>query len=113
MLYPAIAVAAIGRGKQYNVPGQIILVGLLRRNISVRSPQLADNPPGRASAELVLLASRIDSLLRAYKFPAAMSFKTCFSSERSATNFLSRPFSTSSCFSLELISNAKDTRLLR
>ena len=50
-------------------------------------------------AQPILLTSRLDRLpapLGAYKFPRAMSFNTCFSSDRSATSFLSRLFSSSS-----------------
>ena len=56
----------------------------------------------RTAAEALrgtLLTVPRDSLpapLGAYKFPSAISFRTCFSSERSATSFFSRPFSCSS-----------------
>ena len=36
--YPAVAITAIFRGQVDNVPGQLILVGLQRWNISLRSP---------------------------------------------------------------------------
>ena len=51
--------------------------------------------------ELVLFPYPFDRLpppFGAYKFPEEMSFKTCFSSDRSATKRRSRAFSFSSSF---------------
>jgi hypothetical protein len=98
----AVAVPAIFGGKVDNVAGQIILVGLERGKVSLRSPRLPDDPAGQPFAQPVLLPSRIDRLpapFGAYKFPDAMSLRTCFSSDRSATSFFSRLFSFSNCLS--------------
>jgi hypothetical protein len=45
------------------------------------------------------IAEAAAASLGAYNFPWAISRSTCFSSDRSATSFFSRPFSSSSCFS--------------
>jgi hypothetical protein len=62
---------------------------------------LADDPAGLAFRELILLPDPLDSLpatFGAYKFPEEMSFNTCFSSDRSATNLFRRAFSFSRSF---------------
>ena len=98
----AVAVPAILGGKVEDVAGQLILVWLERGKASLRSTRLPDDPAGQSLAQPILLPSRIDRLpapFGAYKFPEAMSLRTCFSSDRSATSFLSRLFSLSNCFS--------------
>jgi hypothetical protein len=112
--HPAVTVAAIVRDDQNNVPGQLILVGRQRWNASLRSPWLPDNPAGCAFAQVISVLRCINSLpapLGAYKFrwrgplvPFAISFRICFSSERLATSFFSRPFSCSSSFSFRACS---------
>ena len=100
--YTAIAIAAILRGKEHNVAGQLVFIVLARWSVSLRSPWLADDPAGGALAQVILLLYSIYCLpatFRAYKFPSAMSFKTCISSDRSATSFFNLPFSVSSCLS--------------
>jgi hypothetical protein len=97
--HPAIAVTAILRGKEDDIPRQLIFIRLERGNIALCSPWLPDDPAGQPFAQPIFLTSRLDRLpapLGAYKFPRAMSFNTCFSSDRSATSFLSRLFSSSS-----------------
>lgn len=99
--HPAIAVAAVCRGEINDVAGQLILVGLERRNVSLRSSRLSDNPAGLSLAQPILLSGRLGRLpapLGAYNFPCAISLSTCFSRDKSATSFFSRPFSSSSCF---------------
>src|SRR5439155_3628121 len=86
--HPAIAVTAILRGKEDDIPRQLIFIRLVRGNIALCSPWLPDDPAGQPFAQPILLTSRLDRLpapLGAYKFPRAMSFNTCFSSDRSAT----------------------------
>ena len=86
--------------------GQLIFVGLLRGKVSLRSPRLPDDPAGLALAQPIPLTSylnRLPASLGAYNFPWAISRRTCFSSDRSATSFFSRPFSSSSCLSRFLI----------
>ena len=98
----AVAIPAILGGEVDNVAGQIILVGLKRGKVSLRSPRLPDDPASQTFAQPVLLPSRIDRLpapFGAYKFPDAMSLRTCFSSDRSATSFFNRLFSFSNCLS--------------
>ena len=99
--HPAVAVAAVLRGKLDDVAGEFVLAGLERGNISLGSPRLPDDPAGLSLAQPVLLPSRLDRLpapLGAYNVPRARSERTCFSSDRSATSFFNRPFSSSSCF---------------
>lgn len=100
--HPAIAVTAILRSEFDDVVGQLIFLGLLRGDVSLRPSRLPDDPAGLSLAQPVLVPSCLDRLpasLRAYNFPWAISRRTCFSSDRSATSFFSRPFSSSSCFS--------------
>jgi len=100
--HPAIAVTAILRGKFDDVVGQLIFLGLSRGNVSLRPSRLPDDPAGLSLAQPVPMPSRLNCLpasLGAYNFPWAISRSTCFSNDRSATSFFSRPFSSSSCFS--------------
>jgi hypothetical protein len=96
-----VAIAAILRGKVDNVPGQLIFIGFCRGNISLCPPGLPNDPAGGAFAEPVCFTSclhRLPAPFRAYKFPCAISCRTGFSSDRTATSFFSLPFSVSSCF---------------
>jgi len=70
------------------------------REILVR---LTDDPAGLAFLETVLLPNARHRLLApfgTYKFPEEMSFRICFSSDRSATSRFSRAFSFSKSFIL-------------
>jgi hypothetical protein len=60
--HPAVAVTAIVRCNQDNVPGQFILVGLQRRNVSLRPTWLPDNPAGVAFAQVIVILRCINSL---------------------------------------------------
>lgn len=98
---PAIAIAAIFGGKRYDRSGQRIFARADNRRVTLRTTWLVDEPAGVTFREPVLLSSPFDRLptsFGAYKFPEAISFKTCFSSERSATSRLSRMFSFSRSF---------------
>jgi len=100
--HPAIAVTAILRSKFDDVVGQLIFLGLSRGNVSLRPSRLPEDPAGLSFAQPVPVPSRFNCLpasLGAYNFPWAISRRTCFSRDRSATSFFSRPFSSSSCFS--------------
>ena len=100
--HPAIAVTAILRSEFDDVVGQLIFLGLLRGDVSLRPSRLPDDPAGLSLAQPVPVPSRLNCLpasLGAYNFPWAISRSTCFSNDRSATSFFSRPFSSSSCFS--------------
>jgi len=69
--------------------------------VALRAAWLADQPAGVALRELVLLSSpdnRLPTPFGAYKFPDAISFRTCFSSERSATKRFRWAFSRSKAF---------------
>ena len=90
----------MGRQRQDGL-GQPILIGTGDNRITLRATRLADDPAGLAFRELILLPDPLDSLpapFGAYKFPEEISFKTCFSSDRSATSRFSRVFSFSSSF---------------
>ena len=52
--HPAIAVTAILRGKFDDVVGQLIFLGLLRGNVSLRSSLLPDDPAGLSLAQPVV-----------------------------------------------------------
>src|SRR3569833_2156943 len=81
--------------------GERILVSPHRGDVALCPPGLADDPAGVALREAVLLSDALNGLpapLGAYKFPAATSLSTCFSSERSATSRRRRAFSRSSSF---------------
>ena len=99
--HATVAVTAIFRGKIDNTPGQFILGRLQSWNISLRSSWLPDDPAGCALTQAILFLGcihRLPTPFRAYKFPCAISCRTCFSSDRSATSFFNLPFSVSSCF---------------
>jgi hypothetical protein len=69
--------------------------------VALRAAWLADEPAGVTLGELVLLSSpdnRQPTPFGAYKFPDAMSFRTCFSRERSATKRFRWAFSRSKAF---------------
>ena len=98
---PPIAVAAIFGCQRYDRSGQRVFICADNRCITLRTTWLADEPTGVTFREPVLLPSPFDRLptpFGAYKFPEAISFSTCFSSERSATSRLSRAFSRSRSF---------------
>gem|GEM_PF-6337119 len=58
--YPPIAIAAVLSGKEHNVAGQLIFIGLARWNVSLCSSWLADDPSGGALAQLILFLNGID-----------------------------------------------------
>jgi hypothetical protein len=98
---PPIAIAAIFGCQRYDRSCQRVFVCTDNRCVTLRTTWLADKPAGVTLRELVLLPNpfnRLPTPLGAYKFPEEMSFKTCFSSERSATKRRSRAFSFSSSF---------------
>ena len=99
---PAIAIAAILGGQRYDRPCQGVFVCTDDRCVTLCPTRLADEPAGVTFRESVLLPNPFDCLpapFGAYKFPEAISFKTCFSRERSETKRLSRVFSFSRSFS--------------
>jgi hypothetical protein len=98
---PAIAISSVLGCKRDNRSRQRILVSSDDGGVSLRPAWLADNPAGMALRETVLPSNAFDRLpapLGAYKFPAATSLSTCFSSDRSATRRLRRTFSRSRSF---------------
>lgn len=98
---PAIAVPTILRTQGDDGPRQGILVSPNRGNTTLRSPRLADDVAGVTFREAILLPDapyRLPAPVGRYKFPEAISFRTCFSNDRSATNRLSRAFSRSRSF---------------
>ncbi len=114
--HPTVTVAAVVRCNQDNVPGQFFLIGLQCANVSLRSTWLPDNPAGSALAQVITALRCINSLpasLGAYKFPSAMSFRTCFSSDRSSISFFSWPFSCSSSFSFRACSTFRPPHSFR
>jgi hypothetical protein len=103
---PAIAITAICGCKLKNGLCQGIFVRTDNSGVTLRTTWLADEPAGVTLGELILLPgpdNRLPTPFGAYKFPEAISFKTCFSSERSATRRLrwafsrSRPFMRFAC----------------
>jgi hypothetical protein len=81
--------------------GQPIFVSAGNERVTLRAAGLADDPAGLAFREPILLPDPLDRLpapFGAYKFPEEMSFRTCFSSDRSATNRFRRTFSFSKSF---------------
>ena len=98
---PPIAIAAIFGCQRYDRSGQRVFVCADNRCITLRTTWLADEPAGVTFREPVLLPSpfnRLPSPFGAYKFPEAISFRTCFSRDRSATSRFSRVFSFSGSF---------------
>lgn len=98
---PAIAVPTVLRAKGDDGPRQGILVSPNRGDITLRSARLADDAAGVTFREAVLLPDapyRLPASVGRYKFPEAISFRTCFSSDRSATSRFSRAFSRSRSF---------------
>jgi hypothetical protein len=97
----AVAVTAILRSERKNGLRQCILVGPHDHTITLCAEWLADQPAGVAFREMILLANMLNGLQTPfgdYKFPDAMSFRTCFSSDRSATRRFRRLFSFSRSF---------------
>ena len=96
-----IAITPILRGKSNDRAGQRILVSSGNGRVALRATGLVDNLAGVAFGEPVLLPDSLDRLpapFGAYKFPAATSFRICFSSDRSATRRFRRTFSRSRSF---------------
>jgi hypothetical protein len=60
--HPAVAVAAVVRCNQDNVPGQFILVGLQRGSVSLRPTWLPNNPAGCALTQVIFILRCINSL---------------------------------------------------
>src|ERR1035438_9593122 len=99
---PPVAVASVLRGQLDDVSRQCILVVALHRLVALGPAPLLQQPASMAFRQPVLLPRtlhRATTPLRAYKFPEATSFSTCFSSDSSATNRFSREFSFSRSFS--------------
>jgi hypothetical protein len=70
--------------------------------VPLRTSWLTNQPTGMALRDPVLLTSprnRLPTPFGAYKFPEAISLRTCLSSERSATRRFNRAFSFSRSFS--------------
>ena len=82
-----LAVAPILRSQRYNGLRQRTFVSARNNTVTLHATRLADDPAGLTLRETVLLSNPINRLpaqVGAYKFPEAMSFNTCFSSDRSA-----------------------------
>ena len=77
----------------------------LRNSEPREKRRVPDNPASCAFPQVI--SYMLPTSHGAHKFPYAMSFRTCFSSESSATSFFSRPFSSSSCFSFRACSTFK------
>ena len=98
---PPIAIAPVLRCQRQDGLCQPVLISTGDDRISLGATWLADDPAGLAFRDLVFFPDPLDSLpapFGAYKFPEEMSFKTCFSSDRSATSRFSRAFSFSRSF---------------
>lgn len=98
---PPIAVAAIVGCQCNDCSCQPIFVRTNNRCVTLRTEWLTDEPAGVAFRESIPLPNPPDCLpapFGAYKFPEAISFRTCFSSDSSATRRLSRVFSFSRSF---------------
>jgi len=98
---PPIAVAAVFGCQRYDRSCQRVFVCTDNRRVTLRTTRLTDEPVGVTFREMVLLPNPFDRLptpFGAYKFPEEISFKTCFSSDKSATKRRSREFSFSSSF---------------
>src|SRR4051794_37784321 len=96
-----VAIAPILRGKGHDGSGECIFVSPHRGHVALGPTGLADQAAGVALREAVLVTDALHGLtasLGAYKFPAATSLSTRFSSERSATSRRRRAFSRSSSF---------------
>jgi hypothetical protein len=90
--------------------GQSIFISPHGHAVTLRAARLTDDPTGLAFREMVLAPSALNSLpaaCGAYKFPSAISFKTCFSKDRSATSRFRRPFSFSKSFIRRACSRGK------
>lgn len=84
-----------------HVEHQRILIRPCYDGVALRATRLANDPAGLALREMVLVprpCNRLPAPFGAYKFPEAMSFRTCFSSDRSATRRFNRLFSFSRSF---------------
>jgi hypothetical protein len=98
---PAIAIPTILRAQGDDGLRQRIFISSNRGNVALRSPRLADQPARMTFREAILLPDapyRLPASVGRYKFPEAISLRTCFSSDRSATNRFSRAFSRSKSF---------------
>ena len=98
---PAIAVPTILRAQSDDGPRQRIFISSNRRNVALRSPRLADQPARVTFREAIFLPDapyRLPASVGRYKFPEAISLRTCFSSDRSATSRFNRAFSRSRSF---------------
>ena len=98
---PAIAIAPVLRSYGRNRLRQRVFVSPHNDRVTLRATRLADEPAGVTFREPILLSNPPDRLpapFGAYKFPEARSFRTCLSSDNSATRRLSRVFSFSSSF---------------
>jgi hypothetical protein len=98
---PAIAIAAVLDRKSQDGLSQCVFISSNNQVVTLGAPWLANEPAGMTLGELILLPNarnRLPASFGAYKFPEAMSFNTCFSSDRSATSRFSRTFSFSRSF---------------
>jgi hypothetical protein len=99
---PPVAVAAILTGQSNNRSRQRIFIHSLDRQVALRSTPLIHQSASMALGEFMLLPrmlNRTATSFRAWKIPSAISFRTCFSSDSSATTRLSFAFAFSSSFS--------------
>lgn len=98
---PTIAIASVLGSQSDNRSRQRIFIRSDDRRVSLRSAWLANDLAGMAFGQTILFPNALDrppAPFGAYKFPAATSFRICFSSDRSATRRLRRTFSRSSSF---------------
>src|SRR5665213_3526565 len=100
---PSVAVTAVLRCQLNDGPCQRVFIGANNDSVTLRAAWLADDPAGLAFRQIVFAPNALNSLpapFGAYKFPEAISFRICFSSDRSATSRFSRAFSFSRSFIL-------------
>ena len=97
----SVTVTSVLRSQRDNGLCQRIFVSTQNDRVTLRATRLANEPAGLTLRENVLLPDPPNCLpapFGAYKFPEAISFRTCFSRDKSATSRFSRVFSFSMSF---------------
>ena len=112
---PAIAIAPVLPSYGHNRVRQRVFVGPHNDRVTLRTMWLVDEDALtlREPIRLPNPPDRLPAPFGAYKFPEAISFKTCFSSDNSATRRLSRRFSFSISFIRLACSTCKPPYSLR
>ena len=98
---PEMALPTILRAQGDDGPRQRIFISSNRGNVALRSTRLADQLAGMTFREAIYLPDaphRLPASVGRYKFPEAISLRTCFSRDKSATSRFNRAFSRSRSF---------------